>query len=118
LLNDYQTRVRPDAGRYAEQHREAMGDGSWRLTGLRQITGGTTQQVNTFIEINESTIGIIEVILDDAYTTQLETIINSFQLEADTALEPTDLNTLSFATSGRLEPLNIHTWTAPDGAFF
>src|SRR5262245_46398972 len=35
LLDRYQTVIRPDADHYTEVDRQAMGDGSWRLSGLR-----------------------------------------------------------------------------------
>ncbi len=120
ILDLYQTQVRPDAARYTEQNREAMGDGSWRLTGLRQAPGGFTQQVNTFIEFDGATIGVIEVVLrgNAERLEAVQSVINTFELNAESALEPTVLNTLAFANSGRLEPLNVHAWTTDDGTFF
>ena len=118
LLNDYQTRIRPDAQRYQEQNREAMGDGSWRMTGLRQISGGTSQPINTFIQFEGDLIGVIEVIVADDHIDDVQSMINTLTLNTDVALEVTEIDTLAFANSGRLEPLNIHTWTSPDGVFF
>ncbi len=120
ILDLYQTQVRPDAARYTEQSREAMGDGSWRLTGLRQAPGGFTQQVNTFIEFDGATIGVIEVVLrgNAERLEAVQSVINTFELNAESALAPTVLNTLAFANSGRLEPLNVHAWTTDDGTFF
>src|SRR5262249_51939534 len=46
VLNRYQTQVRPDLDRYTEQSRQAMGDGSWRLTGVR--SEGLPLALNTF----------------------------------------------------------------------
>jgi len=43
FLDRYQKQIRPDAVDYAEVSRQAMGDGSWRLTGLRHTAGGKTQ---------------------------------------------------------------------------
>jgi hypothetical protein len=40
-----------------------MGDGSWRLTGLRTSIGGSVQQVNTFIERAGSLVGVVDVIV-------------------------------------------------------
>ncbi|HLV36001.1 MAG TPA: hypothetical protein VKY59_12835, partial [Spirillospora sp.] len=34
LINRYQREIRADALRYKEESRQAMGDGSWRMTGL------------------------------------------------------------------------------------
>lgn len=120
LLDRYQTTVRPDAGRYREQSREAMGDGSWRLTGLRQTPGGGTQQVNTFIEFEQDLIGVAEVVLptDPRLQQQLQAVLNTFQLQPEPDLQPADLDTLAFATTNALEPLNVHGWTTADGVFF
>src|SRR5215207_3908309 len=40
LISQYQTQVRPDIDRYSELSRQAMGDGSWRMTGLRRTPLG------------------------------------------------------------------------------
>ena len=120
ILNLYQMQVRPDAARYTEQSREAMGDGSWRLTGLRTAPTGATQPVNTFIEFDGATVGVVEVVLtgDADRLEAVQSVLNTFELNTESALEPTGLNTLAFANSGRLEPLNIHAWTTDDGTFF
>lgn len=120
LLDSYQTQVRPDVGRYTEASREAMGDGSWRMTGLRQVAGGGTQQVNTFVQLEGDTVAVVEVVLTDNPTlnAQLGESINTFALQTESSLEATDLNTLAFAQAARLEPLNVFGWTSPDGAFF
>ena len=36
IMMQYQSNIRPDINRYTEQDRQAMGDGSWRISGLRQ----------------------------------------------------------------------------------
>lgn len=120
IITQYQTQVRPDVDRYIEQDRQAMGDGSWRLTGLRTVTGGKTQQVNTFIERAGSFVGVIEVILpDDAARMQtLQTIINTFALNPEAPLQASALATLSSVTRNRLEILHVSTWTTPAGVFF
>ncbi len=120
ILDDYQGRVRPDAGRYTEQSREAMGDGSWRLSGLRQVAGGTTQQVNTFVQFEEATVGVVEVIVsgDAAQDERLQALVNTVEFAAESNLQPGDLSTLAFANASGLEPLNVHAWTAPNGAFY
>ena len=65
LMNQYQTQIRPDAQRYTETGRQAMGDGSWRLTGLRHAEGGITREVNTFIQQSGNFLGVIDVLLPD-----------------------------------------------------
>jgi hypothetical protein len=119
LLDAYQGSIRPDVLRYSEQSREAMPDGSWRMTGLRTHPTGPSTPLNTFIEINGPYIAVIEARLptDDALRAQMEAVVNSLTLTGN-GLEPTDLETLSFASSGRLEALNVNTWTTRDGVFF
>jgi hypothetical protein len=120
IIQQYQTEVRPDADRYTEQDRQAMGDGSWRLSGLRAAVGGLTQQVNTFIEHAGSFIGIIEVILPDEpeRLPTIQTIINSFAIRPDAPLQAGELSALSSVTRSTLEILRVSTWTTPGGVFF
>ena len=120
LLDTYQTTVRPDAGRYNEQSREAMGDGSWRLTGTRRRAGGAVQTVNTFIEFEDDLLGLVEVVLPEDTTqhARLQGIVNTFALQPDATLDAAALDALAFATTGQLEPLNVHGWTSAQGAFF
>jgi hypothetical protein len=120
IIQQYQTQIRPDVDRYTEQDRQAMGDGSWRLTGLRTVVGGKTQQVNTFIERSGSFLGVIEVILpDDVERLQtLQTIINTFTINPDVPLQPSELSALSSVTRSALDILHVATWTAPAGVFF
>ncbi len=119
LLNLYQTQVRSDVGRYREQSREAMGDGSWRLTGLREVAPGTTQAVNTFIQTSGTLIGLTEVVLDQADPRLLQTIVNTFTLHPDsTPLQPADLTTLAFAKNSGLGVLHVSAWTTAEGVFF
>ncbi len=119
LLDAYQGNVRPDVSRYTEQAREAMPDGSWRMTGLRAQPTGPSTAINTFIEIDGPYVAVVEARLpqDADLRIRVETVVNSVALTGN-GLEPTDLETLSFASSGRLEALNVNTWTTPDGVFF
>ena len=63
VLNRYQTQVRPDLDRYVEQSRQAMGDGSWRITGVR--SEGLPLALNTFIQRSGSLLGIVDVTVPD-----------------------------------------------------
>ncbi len=96
-----------------------MPDGSWRMTGLRAHPTGPSTPHNTFIEINGPYVAVIEtqVPTDNTQRTNLEALLNSFTLTGN-GLQPTDLETLSFASSGRLEAVNVNTWTTPQGVFF
>jgi hypothetical protein len=120
IIQQYQTEVRPDADRYTEQDRQAMGDGSWRLAGLREAEGGQTEQVNTFVERAGSFLGVVEVVLPDDpdHLASLQTIINSFAIQPDARLQAGELSALASVTRSALEILHVSTWTAPGGVFF
>ena len=120
IIERYQTQVRADTGHYVEQSREAMGDGSWRMTGLRAGVGGVTERVNTFIEREGAFIGLIEVLVpaDPAAFEPLQAIINSFSIHDDAPLQPTDLTTLAYAKDSRIGVLHVAAWNTPAGVFF
>lgn len=123
LVDLYQRQVRADTGSYTEQSREAMGDGSWRMTGLRTAPGGKTEPLNTFIQKTGTLIGLIDVLMpaDAAKAQTLQGIINSFTLNAGSGsapLEATDLTTLAFAKDSTLGVLHLATWNTTAGVFF
>jgi hypothetical protein len=119
LIQQYQTQVRADVERYTEQNRQAMGDGSWRMTGLRRTATGETQQVNTFIQRNDSLFAIMDVIVSDASGwDELQGIVNSFSLNREAALQPAPLTTLNSAGATALAVLHVSTWQTRDGVFF
>ena len=49
---------------------------------------------------------------------ELETIINTFVIHPETALEPTPLATLSFAAQSELAVVNVADWMTPEGVYF
>jgi len=120
LLLQYQTQIRPDVDRYTEQDRESFGDGSWRLTGLRTLAGGNTQQVNTFIDRAGSLLAVIEVTLpnDTALRADIQRIINTFEVNAAANLPPADLSALSVSADSPLEVINVSTWVTSDGVLY
>jgi hypothetical protein len=119
LITRYQTQIRPDAGRYTEQNRSAMGDGSWRMTGLRRTPGGITQQVNTFIEQNGTFIAVMDVALSENVTAEdLQLMLNSFTINENAALEQAELTVLAYAVNSSLDILHVDTWTTANGVFF
>lgn len=127
IIDLYQTQVRPDTGHYTEQSREAMGDGSWRMTGLRAVPGGT-EAINTFLQRNGAFLGVIDVVLpseaDAAAIQTAQSIVNTFALrasdpnDANAALEPTDLTTLAYARDSALGVLHVSAWSTQSGVFF
>lgn len=119
LLNLYQAQIRPDVGYYTEQNRQAMGDGSWRMTGLRQTAGGATKQVNTFIQQSENMLGVIDVIIPDGVQiNDLQTVINTFQLNPESGLQAAELSSLVSVASASLDIIHLFAWTTPMGIFF
>lgn len=119
FIQQYQTQVRPDIERYSESNRQAMGDGSWRMTGLRRTAAGQTQQVNTFIQRSGSLYAIMDVIVADVSPlSDLLNVINTFSLNADAAVQPAPLTTLNSASAAPLSLLHLSAWTTPSGVFF
>lgn len=120
LMNQYQSQIRPDITRYTEQSRQAMGDGSWRITGLRQSPADETQQINTFIQANGSLLSVLEITLplDATLQSQIQTIINTFSL-ADTAdLPVSELSILANMSQSQIQIVNLSTWTTANGIFY
>lgn len=119
-LLQYQTQLRPDLERYQEQDRQAMGDGSWRLTGLRTSVGGQTEQVNTFIQQEGALFSVIEVLIpsDPARRSEIQTIINTYQLNPAVELPQASLSALSASASSDLEIVNVAVWHTLDNVFY
>lgn len=119
-LLQYQTQLRPDLERYQEQDRQAMGDGSWRLTGLRTSVGGQTEQVNTFIQQDGSLFSVIEVLIpaDPAQRSAIQTIINTYQLNPTIELPQAPLSALSASATSDLEIVNVAVWHTLDNVFY
>lgn len=122
LMNEYQAVHRPDISSYREQTRQAMGDGSWRISGVRTLPNSQTQQLNTFIQASGTLLAVIEVVMpSDAVTqSELQTAVNTFQVDgtAATALQPSGLSALGFARATALDILNVRGWTTANGVFF
>jgi hypothetical protein len=119
-IDRYQQQIRPDLTTYTEVNRQAMGDGSWRMDGLRRTAGGLTQQVNTFLQQSGTFLAVIEVLVesDAARMTELQHSINSFSINPNAALEVAEPTVLGFTTTSELEFLHVTTWTTPRGVFF
>jgi len=121
LLNVYQTEARPDAGRYVELERQAMGDGSWRLIGLRTTIGGVNQAVNTFITVQGQTVGITDILLiedNPALNRVIEEAVNSLQINPTPPLQPTNLFSAQKTATSPLRLTSVYLWTAPSGVMF
>ncbi|MEO1165282.1 MAG: FxLYD domain-containing protein [Chloroflexota bacterium] len=123
LMTTYQTQVRPDIERYTEQDRQAMGDGSWRMSGLRQTLSGDTQQLNTFIQRSGTLFLVMDVIVPQEATlrSNTQTIINTLAIaesDATVDLPVADLTVLSGASVAPISVVNLSTWTTPTGIFY
>jgi len=120
LLNRYQTQIRADVEFYSEQDRQAMGDGSWRMTGIRQLPGGETQPINTFIQQAGSQIAVMDLVVpeDAAAQAEMQRIVNTLQINGDAPLETSDLSTLSSAKRTSLALLHLYAWSTAEGIFF
>jgi hypothetical protein len=120
FIEKYQTAIRPDLARYTESSRQAMGDGSWRMTGLRQTVTGLTEQVNTFIQSSGATIAVIEVVLPDdpALWVELEQIVNTFTILPENTLQVSEPEVLASLAGVSLEFLHVSHWVTPGGVFF
>lgn len=119
-LDRYQAAIRPDAARYKAINRQAMGDGSWRLDGLRDAPGGQTEQINTFIEQHDGLLLVADAVLpaNPARQAQLQTIINTLEPGAAITLQAADLSVLSAVSRSAVDIVRVTTWTTPDGVFY
>jgi len=120
LINRYQTELRPDADRYVEVDRQAMGDGSWRLSGLRRTIAGP-EALNTFLQQAGALVGVLEVTIpgdDSIALAELETVANTFALNPGTPLQIGEAANLSAAARADLEIVNVTTWQTAGGVFF
>lgn len=120
LMQQYQTSFRPDLVSYTESERSSYGDGSWRVSGIRQTVAGSTQALNTFIERNGSLLGVVEVVLaqDAAIRTQAQSIVNTYALNDEASLPPAELSALTSVAPAQLEVVDVTTWTTPTGVFY
>lgn len=117
FITDYQSSVH--AFDTVEVSRQAMGDGSWRLSSLRHGAGGVAQPVNTFFEAEGALVGITEVLIPDsaAELQERQRIINTLVINASAALEAATASVLAYASGSALDFVNVATWTTPAGAF-
>ena len=118
LLDQYQSNIRPDAPRYTEQNRQAMGDGSWRMTGLRTTAGGDTEQVNTFIQQAGTLLGVLDVSVSENQLDEMQSIINTFQINPAAELQPAELSVLVSAERTALDVVRVSGWQTPAGVFY
>jgi hypothetical protein len=118
FMQTWQASLRPDAPNYAPVDQQAMGDGSWRLTGL-QHSAGLTQAVNTFIQQTGTLLSVVEVRLPESGVfPELEAIINSLVVNSEATLQPAEPTVLTAAAATALEIQHVTARTTPQGVLF
>lgn len=120
LMLQYQTQVRPDRNSYTEQDRQPMGDGSWRMTGVRMVEG-VPQAVNTFLQREGNLFGVLEVVVpqgNPALLSDVQLFVNTFRLKTADGLPSASLSALEARGTAPLEVLNVRAWTSAAGVFF
>lgn len=119
LMLQYQTQIRPDLTAYSEQNREALGDGSWRITGVRS-TEGVAETLNTFLQKQDNLFAVLEVVVprDAALATDVQTFVNTLQLNPASTLSAATMSALTIAAQAELELVHVATWANSDGVFF
>lgn len=120
VMFEYQTMFRPDLTRYTESDRQAMGDGSWRLTGVRQSAAGQPQQINTFILRQGTFLGVLDAVIptDPQVMSDVQSSINTLRLDPTAVLQPAAPQVLSEVAIVGLEIVHVSTWVTPQGVFF
>jgi hypothetical protein len=122
-INRYQATINGDPSIYSEVSRNAQGDGSWRLAGVRQTPIGP-RQLNTFLQADKSFLSALEVDITGATDAALQTlraIINTFRVDptvvigASNILAPEGMGVNM--SSGVLVFSGMYEWTNPQGAF-
>lgn len=120
-VEQYQTQVRRDLERYTEQDRQLMADGSWRITGVHLLPGGTSQPINTFIQTNGTMLVVAEVFVPPTMPlqTDLQIIVNTLTVADDAPdLTPATLAALADIAIAGVEIVNVYTWTTAQNVFF
>jgi hypothetical protein len=120
LMTRYQTQLRPDVESYTQQDSAPMGDGSWRMTGVRQLAGGIAQPVNTFIQVVGTRLAVVDLALpaDPAAQADLQRIVNTLTVNADAPLDPAGIDALAAAKPASLTIIHLFAWTTDEGVFF
>lgn len=120
IVQQYQSLYRPDLNRYQPEDRDALGDGSWRLTGSRTVPGQPSEALNTFVSFQGSWLAVTEVVIpsDGAQQALLQDAVNSLVLNPSADLQPTSTETLSLVRPNRYGFQNVTAWNNPAGALF
>ncbi|CAG1014320.1 hypothetical protein ANRL4_05179 [Anaerolineae bacterium] len=112
---------------YDEMSRNAQGDGSWRVVGVRQTPIGA-RQLNTFFQANGPLLAAMEADITNLNADQLQVlraVINTLRLDPAAVIAPSSIQAI--AESGGSEASNtaagvltfsgLYAWTTPQGEF-
>jgi hypothetical protein len=126
-LKPYQASINGDANVYTELARNAQGDGSWRMTGIRQTSIGP-RQLNTFVQADRSFLSAIVIDItdvDSARLAQLTAIVNTYRVNAAAPLTVSTINSSTPApnvasvntSAGTISFDGLLEWTDSAGGF-
>lgn len=88
LIDEYQATFNGNHDLYTETGRNAQGDGSWRVIGVR-VTPIGTRQLNTFIQADKTFLSALEADITNATPArldQLRAVINTFRADPSAVL--------------------------------
>jgi hypothetical protein len=115
-----------DPSAYREMSRNAQGDGSWRLAGVRQTPIGA-RQMNIFLQADGPFLTVVEADLTDLGQTELDrltAVINTLRIDTNAAVAasgpPGALPAPDSAVdspAGVMEFDNVSAWLSPRGEF-
>ncbi|MCC7451257.1 MAG: hypothetical protein IT324_27860 [Anaerolineae bacterium] len=121
-INRYQAAINGNASVYTEVSRNAMGDGSWRLVGVRQTPLGP-RQLNTFLQADKAFLSAIEIDITGAADALLQTfraIINTYRVDPTVVIGTNPISAPeggAASAAGMLAFSGINTWASPQGVF-
>jgi hypothetical protein len=121
-INKYQATVNGDSKVYTEVARNAQGDGSWRLVGVRQTAIGP-RQLNTFLQADKSFLSALEFDITGATDPTLQTmraIVNTYRVDSNAVVSASNIQAPEAGvntSSGVLLFSSLFTWTNSQGAF-
>jgi hypothetical protein len=122
-IDKYQASINGASHVYNEVSRNAQGDGSWRLTGVRQTSIGP-REINTFLQADKSFLSAIEVDVTSASDQMMQTlraVVNTFRVDSSAVISASSIQAPQSAgvntSSGVLAFSALYTWTNQQGAF-
>ncbi|MBE7511762.1 MAG: DUF3426 domain-containing protein [Anaerolineales bacterium] len=115
--------INPKPDSYHELSRNAQGDGSWRVVGVRQTPIGA-RTLNTFFQANGAYLAALEADISDlegGAMATLRAVINTLRIDPSAVITASDLRAVveggSVDTPGVLRFDNLYAWTTPTGEY-